>query len=182
VTTREEEARLLARVVAGDHEAFAEVMRAHQDRVFSVCLRIVGDRERALDVTQETFLTIFRKASQFQGRSALGTWIYRIAVNQCYDDLRKTKRQRSVPLPEHTDPADDSALDAMESAGLRPELRNALMSLPPDFRAAIVLADIEGFSMPEAAETLGVPVGTVKSRVFRGRRLLAEALGNRTGT
>lgn len=182
MTTREEETRLLARVVEGDHDAFTELMRAHEDRVFSVCLRIVGDRERALDATQETFLTVFRKASQFQGRSALGTWIYRIAVNRCYDDLRKVKRQRSDPLPEHTDPPDDTALDAMESAGLRPELRRALMSLPPDFRAAVVLSDIEGFSMPEAAEALGVPVGTVKSRVFRARRLLAEALGNQTGT
>lgn len=182
MTTREEETRLLARVAEGDHDAFTELMRAHEDRVFSVCLRIVGDRERALDATQETFLTVFRKASQFQGRSALGTWIYRIAVNRCYDDLRKVKRQRSDPLPEHTDPPDDTALDAMESAGLRPELRRALMSLPPDFRAAVVLSDIEGFSMPEAAEALGVPVGTVKSRVFRARRLLAQALGNQTGT
>ena len=182
MTTREEETRLLARVREGDHDAFADLMRAHEDRVFSVCLRIIGDRERALDATQETFLTVFRKSSQFQGRSALGTWIYRIAVNRCYDELRKLKRQRSEPLPEHTDPPDAAALDAVEAAGLRPELRRALLSLPPDFRAAIVLSDIEGFSMPEAAEALGVPVGTVKSRVFRGRRLLGEALGNQIGT
>lgn len=182
MTSREEEARLLARVVAGDHDAFTELMKVHEDRVFSVCLRITGDRERALDATQETFLTVLRKAGQFQGRSALGTWIYRIAVNRCYDDLRKTRRQRTDPLPEHIQPVDDSALDEVESAGLRPQLRMALGALPPDFRAAVVLADIEGFSMPEAAEALGVPVGTVKSRVFRGRRMLAEALGNQRET
>lgn len=177
MTTRAEEADLLARVVAGDHHAFTEVMQAHEDRVFSVCLRIMGDRERALDATQETFLTVFRKATQFQGRSALGTWIYRIAVNRCYDELRKTKRHRTSPLPEYLDPADAAAADAVEAAGLRPELRRALMSLPPEFRAAVVLSDIEGFSVAEAAEVLGVPQGTVKSRVFRGRRMLAARLG-----
>lgn len=181
MTTRAEEAELLARVVAGDHDAFTELMRAHEDRVFSVCLRIVGDRDRALDATQETFLTVFRKAGQFQGRSAVGTWIYRIAVNRCYDDLRRAKRERTDPLPEHVDPPDHGAAEEVEAAGLGPELYRALMSLPPDFRAAVVLSDIEGFSMPDAAETLGVPVGTVKSRVFRGRRLLAERLGNQTG-
>lgn len=181
MTIRAEEADLLARVVSGDHDAFTELMQAHEGRVFSVCLRILGDRERALDATQETFLTVFRKAGQFQGRSALGTWIYRIAVNRCYDDLRKRKRERSDPLPEHVDPPDHSAAEQVEAAGLRPELHMALMSLPPDFRAAVVLSDIEGFSLPDAAETLGVPVGTVKSRVFRGRRMLAERLGNRTG-
>ena len=177
MTTSAQEADLLARVVAGDHEAFTEVMQTHEDRVFSVCLRIMGDRERALDATQETFLTVFRKAGQFQGRSALGTWIYRIAVNRCYDDLRKAKRDRSEPLTEYLDPSDPAAVDAVDAAGIRPELEQALMSLPPDFRAAVVLSDIEGFSVAEAANVLGVPTGTVKSRVFRGRRLLAERLG-----
>jgi RNA polymerase sigma-70 factor (ECF subfamily) len=177
VTTRAEEEDLLARVVAGDHQAFTDVMQAHEDRVFSVCLRLMGDRERALDATQETFVTVFRKAAQFQGRSALGTWIYRIAVNRCYDELRKAKRDRSDPLPEHLDPADPGAAEAVEAAGLRPELRRALMSLPPDFRAAVILSDIDGFSVSESASILGVPAGTVKSRVFRGRRMLAEQLG-----
>ena len=172
------DAQLLARVVDGDHDAFNEIMGAHENRVFSVCLRILGDREQALDVTQETFLTAFRKAHQFKGNAAVGTWIYRIAVNSCYDQLRKQKRRPSEPIPDYLDPADPSAQEAVEAAAVRPELREALDSLPPEFRAAIVLSDVEGMSLPDTAEILGVPVGTVKSRVFRGRRLLAKHLGN----
>ena len=173
---------LIARVVSGDRNAFNELMRAHEDRVFSVCLRIMGDREKALDAAQETFLTLFRKAGQFKGESALGTWIYRIAVNTCYDQLRKAKRRPSEHLPDHVDPSDPSAEDAMESAALRPDIEEALKALPAEFRAAVVLSDLEGLSMPETANALGIPVGTVKSRVFRGRRLLAKKLGNQTAS
>ena len=174
------DAELIARVVEGDREAFDEIMRRHEDRVFSVCLRIMADRDKALDSTQETFLTVFRKASQFKGNAALGTWIYRIAVNTCYDQLRKAKRRKADPLPDFVDPTDPSAEEAVESAALRSELRAALDELPQDFRAAIVLSDIEGMSLPEVAAVLGVPVGTVKSRIFRGRRQMAQRLGNQT--
>lgn len=176
MTTAAQDARLLARVLDGDHDAFNQIMRNHEDRVFSVCLRIMGSRELALDAVQETFLTAFRKADQFKGKSALGTWIYRIAVNTCYDQLRKQKRRAADPIPEHLDPADHSAEDAMDSAALRPELQRALAELPEDFRSAVVLADIEGLGLNQVAEIVGVPVGTVKSRVFRGRRLLADML------
>lgn len=180
MTATARDAELLARVVDGDHDAFNEVMRLHEDRVFSVCLRIMRHREQALDATQETFLTVFRKANQFKGNSALGTWIYRIAVNTCYDQLRKAKRRPSEPLPEYYDPADEAAEDAVEAAGMRPDIHEALQRLPQEFRAAIVLSDIEGMSLPETAEVLGIPVGTVKSRVFRARRLLAAQLGNQS--
>ena len=172
------EAELLTRVVSGDREAFDAVMRVHEDRVFSVCLRILGDREQALDATQDTFLTVFRKAGQFQGRSAVGTWIYRIAVNTCYDQLRRTQRRPSEALPDHVDPSDPSAEEAIESAAVRPEIEDALAQLSPDFRNAVILSDLEGLPLPDVAEILGVPIGTVKSRLFRGRRLLAKHLGN----
>lgn len=178
MTTAAEDAAQLARVAAGDHDAFNEIMRAHEDRVFAVCMRIMSDRELALDATQETFITAFRKARQFKGKSTFGTWVYRIAVNTCYDLLRKQKRRPSEPFPEHVDPADDAALEAVESAGIRPELQKALAALPIEYRSAVVLSDVEGMALPEAALVLGVPVGTVKSRVFRGRRLLAKHLGN----
>jgi RNA polymerase sigma-70 factor (ECF subfamily) len=178
VTVPGNEAELLTRVVSGDREAFDAVMRVHQDRVFSVCFRILGDREKALDATQDTFLTVFRKAGQFQGRSAVGTWIYRIAVNTCYDQLRRSQRRPSESLPDHVDLSDPSAEEAIESAAVRPEIELALAQLPADFRNAVILSDLEGLSLPEIAEILGVPVGTVKSRVFRGRRLLANHLGN----
>jgi len=178
VTVPGNEAELLTRVVSGDREAFDAVMRVHQDRVFSVCFRILGDREKALDATQDTFLTVFRKAGQFQGRSAVGTWIYRIAVNTCYDQLRRAQRRPSESLPDHVALSDPSAEEAIESAAVRPEIELALAQLPADFRNAVVLSDLEGLPLPEIAEILGVPVGTVKSRVFRGRRLLANHLGN----
>lgn len=178
MTTASQDAQLLARVLDGDHDAFNQIMRNHEDRVFSVCLRIMGNRDHALDATQETFLTAFRKAGQFQGNSALGTWIYRIAVNTCYDQLRRQKRRRADPIPDHLDPADHSAEEAVNSAGLRPEIERALAAIPEDFRSAVILSDIEGLGLTEVAEILGIPVGTVKSRVFRGRRLLAQQLGN----
>jgi RNA polymerase sigma-70 factor (ECF subfamily) len=178
VTTASHDAELLARVLDGDHDAFNQIMRNHEDRVFSVCLRIMGDRDHALDATQETFLTAFRKAAQFQGNSALGTWIYRIAVNTCYDQLRRQNRRRVDPIPDHLDPADHQAEAAVESAGLRPGIQIALAALPDDYRSAVILSDIEGLGLPEVAGILGIPVGTVKSRVFRGRRLLAQHLGN----
>jgi RNA polymerase sigma-70 factor (ECF subfamily) len=177
VTTAASDAELLARVAGGDHQAFNDVMRIHQDRVFAVCLRVLGNRELALDATQDTFLTAFRKAHQFKGDAALGTWLYRIAVNTCYDTLRRAKRRPVEALPDHIDPADDLAESRVESAGMRPEIEAALRTLPPEFRAAVVLSDIEGMALPEIALVLGVPVGTVKSRVFRGRRLLARHLG-----
>ena len=180
MTTPGTETDLLARVISGDRAAFDSIMRGQEDRVFSVCLRILGDRDNALDATQETFLTVFRKAAQFKGDSALGTWIYRIAVNTCYDQIRKSGRKPTDSLPDHLEPPDLAAEDAIEAAGLRLEIERALASLPPEFRAAVVLSDLEGMPLPEVAQALGVPLGTVKSRVFRGRRLLAERLGNQT--
>jgi RNA polymerase sigma-70 factor (ECF subfamily) len=179
VTHRAEtDAALVERYLSGDVEAFEELMRAHEDRVFGICLRMLRDREAALDATQETFVTVFRKADRFAGRSAFGTWLYRVAVNTCYDHTRRARRNRSDPLPEGLDPADPASTDRFTSVELRPEIEEALAALPAEFRAAVVLADVEGLPLQTVAEALGVPVGTVKSRVFRGRRLLAEALGN----
>lgn len=182
MTTPPTDIELIGLVVAGNRDAFDQIMRNHEDRVFSVCLRIMSDREQALDATQETFLTVFRKAGQFQGKSALGTWIYRIAVNTCYDQLRRSKRRRTESMPDAFDPKDPSAEESMESAALRPEIQAALEQIPVDFRTAIILSDIEGMSLPEVATVLAVPVGTVKSRLFRGRRLLAQRLGNQLPT
>lgn len=177
----EVDAVLIERYLRGEMEAFEQLMRAHEDRVFAVCLRMLRDREAALDATQETFITVFRKADRFAGRSAFGTWLYRVAVNTCYDHARRFRRHLAEPLPEGNDPVDAAAGDAFDSIELRPDLEAALAALPAEFRAAVVLADVEGLGLQTVAEALGVPVGTVKSRVFRGRRLLAEALGNLRG-
>ena len=169
---------LVRRYLAGDADAFDELMRAHEDRVFAVCLRMLRDREAALDAAQETFVTVLRKADRFSGRSAFSTWLYRVAVNTCYDALRRAGRRKTEPLPEHTDPAYTRSGDAYASAELRPSIEEALAELPLEFRSAVVLSDLEGLALQTVAELLSVPVGTVKSRVFRGRRMLANALGN----
>ncbi|MDH3259399.1 MAG: sigma-70 family RNA polymerase sigma factor [Acidimicrobiia bacterium] len=177
-----EDAGLVSSFLEGDRRAFDELMRAHEDRVFAICLRVLSDREAALDAVQETFITVYRKAQQFSGASAFSTWLYRIAVNTCFDQLRRTRRHQAQPLPDTTEPADERSQDALESVELRPDLERALEDLPPEFRAAIVLSDLEGLPLQAVAEALDVPIGTVKSRVFRGRRLLAEHLRNLSGS
>jgi RNA polymerase sigma-70 factor (ECF subfamily) len=170
--------QLIDRYLAGDVGAFDELMRAHEDRVFGICLRMLRDRQAALDATQETFLTVFRKADRYKAQAAFSTWLYRVAVNTCYDQLRRAKRHAAAPLPERVDPPDTHTEDAIAAADIRPDIEAALQDLQPEFRAAVVLVDLEGLALETAASLLGVPTGTIKSRVFRGRRMLAEALGN----
>ncbi len=172
------DAALVERYLAGEVEAFEELMRAHEDRVFAVCLRMLRDREAALDATQETFITVFRKADRFSGRAAFGTWLYRVAINTCYDVSRRTRRKQIFPLPEGLDPSDPTSGDDFSAVEVRPDIEAALGALSAEFRAAVVLTDLEGLSLEDVAEILGVPLGTVKSRVFRGRKLLAVSLGN----
>ena len=173
-----EDVDLIQRYLAGDVAAFDELMRAHEDRVFGICLRMLRDRDAALDATQETFLTVFRKADRYKAEAAFATWLYRVAVNTCYDYLRRQKRRRADALPEGHDPADVRAGDPFESVEVRPEIEEALADVQVEFRGALVLVDLEGLSLEAAGEILGVPVGTVKSCVFRGRRLMAQKLGN----
>jgi len=169
---------LIQRVASGDSDAFDELMRRHEQMVFAVCLRIMGSRDTALDAVQDTFLTVFRKADRFRAEAAFTTWLYRVATNTCFDLLRKAKRRRTEPLPEHHDPVDVHTVDDLESVELRPSIEEALQAITPDYRAAVVLSDIHGLGIEEISETLEIPAGTVKSRVFRGRRQLAEILGN----
>lgn len=177
-----DDAALIEQYLAGDTDAFDALMRAHEDRVFSICLRMLRDREAALDATQETFIAVFRKADRFAGRSAFSTWLYRVAVNTCYDAARRTRRRQTDPIPEGHQPSDPTSEDGFQSADVRPEIEEALADIPAEYRAAVVLADLEGLALDTVSEALGVPIGTVKSRVFRGRRLLADRLGNLRGT
>jgi RNA polymerase sigma-70 factor, ECF subfamily len=171
---------LMARAASGDRAAFTELMDRHEDMVFAVAMRMMRDREAALDATQETFLTLFRKADRYSGEAAVSTWLYRVATNTCLDLLRKQKRRRAEALPDHHDEPDPSAGAPFSAVEMRPDIEAALRSLPEDFRAAVVLSDIHGLAIAEIGQILAVPPGTVKSRVFRGRRLLAEKLGNLT--
>lgn len=178
VPEREADRELIVRVASGDTDAFTLLMAHHEDMVFAVALRMMRDREAALDAAQETFLTLFRKADRYRGDAAVSTWLYRIAVNTCLDMLRKAKRRSTAPLPELHDPPDQTAADPFTAVELRPSVEAALGTLPAEFRAAVILSDIHGLPLAEVAEILEVPVGTVKSRVFRARRLLAQSLGN----
>jgi RNA polymerase sigma-70 factor (ECF subfamily) len=173
-----EDLQLMRSVARGDRRAFTDVMERHEDMVFAVCMRLMGNRDRALDATQDTFVTVLRKADRFRGESALSTWLYRVATNTCFDLQRKAKRRSAESLPEHHDPDDHSAQDPFDAAELRPDIAAALTRIPDEYRAAVVLADAHGLALSDVAEILEVPVGTVKSRIYRARRLLARELGN----
>jgi RNA polymerase sigma-70 factor (ECF subfamily) len=178
--TPDSDADLLAAHVAGDPGAFGEIVRRHRDRLWAVALRTTGDPEDAADALQDAFVSAYRNAGSFRGESAVTTWLHRIVVNACLDRLRRRRARPTVPLPEEdgasghrgiADPRDD--LDRLE---LRMEIDRALRALPDDQRAAIVLVDVEGLPVADAAALLGVPEGTVKSRCSRGRARLAVAL------
>jgi len=171
---------LLAAHVAGDPDAFGELVRRHRDRLWAVALRTTGDPEDASDALQDALVSAFRNAASFRGEAAVTTWLHRVVVNACLDRMRRRRARPTVPLPEEdgetghrgvADPRDD--LDRLE---LRMEIDRALRALPDDQRSAVVLVDVEGLSVAEAAAILGIPEGTVKSRCSRGRARLAVAL------
>jgi RNA polymerase sigma-70 factor (ECF subfamily) len=169
---------LIDRYLSGDIDAFNELMAAHEDRVFAVCLRMLRNREAALDATQDTFLTVFRKADRFKAQAAFSTWLYRVTVNTCYDHLRRQKRKQADRLPDSHDTPDPSTDDLIRAVDVRSDIEDALLTLSPEFRAAVVLVDLQGMSLQQASDTLEVPTGTIKSRLFRARKQLSQSLGN----
>ena len=183
------DAELLARHVAGDPAAFAELFSRHRDRLWAVALRTMGNPEDAADGLQEGMIAAFRRAGSFRGDAAVTTWLHRVVVNACLDRLRAMKVRRTEALPDDLEERADrgsllsSTDDALDPAELtvaderRRMVIDALGTLTPDQRAALVLVDMEGYPVAEAATMLGVAEGTVKSRCFRGRARLALLLG-----
>ncbi|AGL21705.1 RNA polymerase sigma factor SigM [Actinoplanes sp. N902-109] len=176
------DAELLRAHVEGDPQAFGELVRRHRDRLWAVALRTIGDREEAADAVQDALLSAHRAAARFRGDAAVTTWLHRIVVNSCLDRIRRRQAHPTVPLPDgtHTDEG-GSGTGPEPAAPARDHdtalvVRAALADLPPDQRAALVLVDIEGYAVVEAAEILGVAEGTIKSRCARGRARLALAL------
>ena len=167
------DAELLAAHVAGDAEAFAELVRRHQDRLWAVALRTLGNREEAADALQDALVSAYRRADSFRGEAAVTTWLHRIVVNACLDRVRRAKARPTVPLPP-TDPA--SGRDDHASVEAVLDVRAALATLPEHQRAALILVDMHGLSVAEAAAILQVAEGTVKSRCSRGRAALAPLL------
>ena len=164
----------------GDASAFEEVYEQFSPMVFNLCLRLSGDPTRAQDLSQEVFLRVFRGLGRFQGRSTLATWVYRIAVNHCRSKLgRRRLRMESlsqeVPESYLEDPSrgPEEHLLASDSGDI---VARALLELPHSFREAVVLRDIEGLSYSEIASILSVRIGTVRSRIARGRERLRVVL------
>jgi RNA polymerase sigma-70 factor, ECF subfamily len=173
---------LIAACRAGETEAFGALVRRYQDRLYPTVLRLTGRPEDALDVLQEAFLKAFEKLGSFHGDSSFYTWIYRIAVNLALSDRRKKRvaRRREDRQGEPMDPPDDpSQTDPtlpLERAERDNRIQAALRALAPDHRAVVVLKDLDGLRYEEIAETLGVPIGTVRSRLHRARLELRERL------
>lgn len=164
---------------AGDERAFESIVRMNIDAVYGHALRFFGDAHAAEDATQEVFVKVFRSLDAFDGRSALSTWMYRITRNVCLDMVR-SGRHRPVPVDPVTldvSSVRDFADDVVESRTVEAAIR----SLPPEEREALGAVTLFGLSYEDAASTLGVPVGTVKSRVFRARRALTAMLSATEG-
>ncbi|HEX7738895.1 MAG TPA: RNA polymerase sigma factor SigM [Marmoricola sp.] len=180
---------LLVAHLAGDKDAFSDLFRRHQDRLWAVALRTTGNREDAADALQDAMISAHQRASSFRGDAAVSTWLHRIVVNACLDRLRRAKVRRAEPLPDDLDDeaargrltvAADPAADP-EAVAVGDERRRLVLAglaeLNAEQRAALVLVDMEGYPVGEAAEILRCPPGTVKSRCARGRARLAELLG-----
>jgi RNA polymerase sigma-70 factor (ECF subfamily) len=182
-----DDADLAARAARGDRRALELLLDRHADRIHALCRRVVADPQDALDATQEAMIAVVRGIRSFDGRSAFTTWLYRVATNAALDELRRRHR-RAVP----TDLADAerdrgrrvigpparSSLDDVVAAQL--DVDAALAAIPDDFRVAVVLRDLCDLEYSEIAEILGIPPGTVRSRIARGREALADRLGNPT--
>src|SRR5918995_1967322 len=171
----------------GDRAALDKLLRRHFDRIHAVCRRIAGSTRDADDAAQEAMIRIVRALDRFDGRASFSTWSYRIATNAALDELRKRSRRPQLQVvrddSERTaavsDPVDDLAQRRVEGVVDRLAIDAALAELPEEFRVPVVMRDVGDLDYAEIAEALSVPIGTVKSRIARGRRMLLERLGNR---
>ncbi|MBI1745712.1 MAG: sigma-70 family RNA polymerase sigma factor [Acidobacteria bacterium] len=182
---------LVARFQAGDTTAFEDIFTLYKDTVFRLAFRLLGDREEALDLSQDVFLTLYKELRRFRRSSRFKTWIYRIVVNRALNRLRLWKRQRRHQtisldaLPKYhkgesigasLPAADRSPYETLYGQDVARRIHQALALLPMDQRAAIIMRDMEGFSYEEIAEALEINLGTVKSRIARGREELRRHL------
>jgi RNA polymerase sigma-70 factor, ECF subfamily len=169
---------LVAAAQAGDRRAMETLLRAHYDRLFAVCRRLTGNDADAADATQEALLAVVRGMPGFDHRSRFSTWSYRIAVNASLDELRRRRRRPEPGLDEllAIAPAGRGGDSAADACDQRLDVDAALEALPMEFRVAVVLRDLCGLDYAEIASVLGIPPGTVRSRIARGRRTLAPLL------
>ena len=177
-----DDSELVERSKAGELEAFNEIVERYRSLVFNSAARILGSRAAADDAAQETFISAYRSICRFRGGS-LRAWLLRIAANASYDWLRSVRRraEQSLDLAMDRPSGEASPEQRAEHSELGVHLQRAILSLPPDQRAVLVLVDVQGFSYEEAAEAAGVAVGTVRSRLSRARRRARSYLREHTG-
>ncbi len=176
---RPDDGTLLLRAQSGDRAAFSELVRIHQDEVYTLALRLTADREMAADVAQEAFVRAWRALSKFRGDAKFSTWIHRIVVNAAWTQRRKESRHRADPIDESfSEPVSESISPerAAESAAMQGRLRQAMEALPMSARVVVVLKDVYGWSHGEISEHLGITVAAAKVRLHRGRKQLRTDL------
>ncbi|MGH9225999.1 MAG: RNA polymerase sigma factor [Acidimicrobiales bacterium] len=160
----------------GDAHAFAEIVRHYEPRLRALAYRLLADRDLTDDVLQEAFVRAFKSLDRFRGDSSFGTWLYRITYNACIDELRKGRRVLPLMAENEPEPADLRSGPA-DVAIERLDLAAAMASLPPELRVAVMLVDAEGLDYAATSRVLGIPPGTVGSRLNRARAILRTALG-----
>ena len=165
---------LARRAALGERAALEALLVRHVDHVHAVCRRVLGNPDDALDATQEALIAITRGIGHFDGRSRFTTWMYRVATNAALDEARR--RQRRPVAVERLPEA--PARDATAAVDARLDVDAALATLPADYRAAVALRDLAGLDYAEIATVLDIPIGTVRSRIARGRAALADRIGN----
>jgi RNA polymerase sigma-70 factor, ECF subfamily len=177
-----DEPALIAAAAGGDRHAMDSLLRVHYDRVFAVCRRITGNETDAADAAQEALIAIARGIGRFDGRSSFATWVYRIATNASLDELRRRRRRPSVAgrtdLPDDHDPhtVDPDSTLPIDAVADQLSIDAALRQVPEEFRLPLVLRDVGDLDYAEIAATLDIPIGTVKSRIARGRSALGQLL------
>ena len=175
-----DDAALVAAAQTGDRAALDQLLRRHYDKIYAVCRRVTGNASDADDACQEALIKISRSLPRFDGRSTFTTWAYRIATNASLDELRKRKRRPSLHSVRGDDQppevADPVAATRVEAVADRMALDEALGELSDDFRTAVILRDVADLDYSEIADLLGVPIGTVRSRIARGRSTMADRL------
>jgi RNA polymerase sigma-70 factor, ECF subfamily len=174
---------LLRAHVDGDPTAFAELVHRHRDRLWAVALRTTGDPEEAADAVQDALISAFRRAETFRGDAQVTTWLHRIVVNACLDRMRRRTARGTDPLPDDDRSTTSTRFSggaeaADEVSERRADVLSALRQVSEDQRAALVLVDMEGYSVEEAAQILECAPGTIKSRCSRGRARLAPLLAS----
>ena len=177
-----DEKQLIERASRGEADAFNALLGAHEKQMYAVALRMCQNRDDAQDCLQEAMIRVFRAISGFKGQSSFSTWLYRITMNTCLDELRRRKNRPNTSLDNMVDlgwsPVDEGISPerhAMNSETRR-QLNAAIARLPEDMRSAIVLRDIQGMTYEEIAAALDINVGTIKSRISRGRERLRAVL------